>query len=101
MPDRETWRDVPGYEGYYQVSDLGRVKSLARVVPDRRVGQRSIPEKILKHGIRSGYESVLIQRRKIRTNRTVHSLVAEAFLGPKPDGSNVCHKNGNSADNRP
>jgi hypothetical protein len=78
----EQWRDIPGYEGRYQVSDLGRVKSL-----------KGTP-KILKAGPRNGYPSVVLAVDGVKTNRTVHSLVAETFIGPRPDGMEVMHLDG-------
>jgi hypothetical protein len=76
----ETWKSVVGHAGY-EVSDLGRVKSSLR-------GGR-----ILRPGIASnGYPTVALGRGK---TRTIHSLVAEAFIGPRPDGQEVRHKDGN------
>lgn len=71
----EIWKDITGYEGYYQVSDLGRVKSLHRN-----------KEHILKHGYnRNGYPLVALCVNYKMWTTTVHQLVAEAFLGHKRD----------------
>lgn len=67
----EEWRDVVGYEGLYQVSSFGNVKSLFRY------------KKILKPVIRNGYESVGLCKDKKAKYATVHRLVAEAFI-PNP-----------------
>lgn len=101
----EIWKDVPGYEGQYQVSNEGRVKSLARVVsvPRNRWGRRSV---------RSVNEAVM-SLQKDRRNRifvalrrdgkskrfTVASLVAAAFIGPRPEGLLVLHGDGDSTNN--
>ena len=71
------WKDVAGYEGLYQVSDTGQVKSLAR-----RWRRR---DKLLKPGKRAGnYLFVVLNRDGIEDRRSVHRLVAEAFL-PNPN----------------
>ena len=83
----EIWKAVPGYEGLYEVSDLGRVRSFARGVNGR----------LLKPGKASnGYFTVCLGRGK---SRTLHSLVAEAFIGPKPSGQEVLHKDGTRTNN--
>lgn len=80
----ENWKAVPGYGGLYEVSDLGRVRSYARGTA-----------RLLRPGIAShGYPTVALGRGK---SRTVHSLVAEAFLGPRPAGQEVCHRDGDRA----
>lgn len=77
----EHWKSVPGFEGRYEVSSEGRVRSLLR-------GGR-----VLRAGIAShGYPMVVLGR---GNPRTIHSLVAEAFLGPRPAGQEVRHKDGN------
>ena len=77
---KEIWKDVKGYEGCYQVSNLGRVKSLERKVrggnnwPTRK-------ECILKPGIsRDGYLLVGFSKKNKKTTRTIHRLVIAAFL---------------------
>ena len=82
----ENWKDIKGYEGFYQISDLGRVKSLERDVcfPNGTVN-RHIEEKILVQNIgKRGYAYVnLYLNGKMKTIKT-HRLVAEAFL-PNPE----------------
>lgn len=96
----EEWRPVPGYEGLYEVSDHGGVRSLPRdIVCSNRVTRRS--GKVLKTNTNtSGYlEVCLCDHTKRRTAR-VHRLVLEAFVGPQPDGMEVRHLNGVRTDNR-
>lgn len=97
----ENWKPIPGYEGYYEVSDLGRVKSLARVVPHPTVPAGEIPlrERILKQSpIR--YPAVNLSRDGRQKNVKVHRLVAEVFV-PNPEGYEVVdHLNGDTHDNR-
>lgn len=97
----ETWKDVPGYEGYYQASDQGRIKSLDRRIPDRRTGAKTVSGRLLVPGSSNRpYLTVVLQRCGKRSTRKVHSVVAETFLGPRPKGYNVCHRNGDGSDNR-
>lgn len=89
---QELWKDIPNYEGYYQVSNLGKVKSLQR--------KWCLQEKILKGSlITCGYVAVqLCKDRQIPF--LVHRLVAEVFI-PKIDGKDyIDHINGIKTDNR-
>ena len=89
---KEIWKDVPGFEGLYAVSDLGHVKSLERVT---RGGAMLVPERILKpaKATRGGYDVVQLHNHGRRTLRTVHSLMAAAFIGARPPGLDICHRN--------
>lgn len=91
----EQWRPIPGFDGY-EVSSLGRVRSY------RRHGGRGrellgTPRAKKVHAASTGYLSVTLQ--KPDGNRcgkyTVHTLVALAFLGPRPEGMQVAHADGN------
>ena len=92
----EIWKDVIGYDGIYQVSNLGNVKSLNY--------KRSGKEQVLKNGKnkKSGYFFVNLFKNKTIKNRNVHQLVAEAFLNHKPCGMDLVinHKNQIKTDNR-
>lgn len=94
---------MPGYEGYYQVSDLGRVKSLSRVVK-KKYGTQTIRTRILKPCLNDhGYFNVgLCKDKKTKVIR-VHKLVAMAFLGHVPCGYKevINHINFDPKDNRP
>lgn len=84
----ENWKPIAGYEGKYEISDLGRVKSLVR--------HGDTNSRILKPVLRkSGHLQVSLSGK----TRKVHQLVAVAFLGPCPDGMEICHKDGNPANN--
>lgn len=88
----ETWKPVPGYVKY-QVSDLGRVRSI-----DHWSGQRRVTGRVLKPGgSKSGHESVVLGR---GNTKTVHSLVLVAFSGTRPLGSDILHRNHIPWDNR-
>lgn len=103
----ETWKPVVGYEGAYEVSSAGRVRSLARtVVCKRRPRDHSVREQPVagcirrQHIGRYGYPLVALGVHGKRTVHAVHRLVLAAFIGPCPEGMEACHNNGNRADNR-
>jgi NUMOD4 motif len=80
----EEWRSVPGYEGFYEVSSQGEVKSLRLY--------RGTSERILKPAIDSGgYRNVKLWKDKKVKSFRIHELVAMAFLPPRPEGMEVCH----------
>lgn len=97
----EIWRDIKGYEGLYQVSNLGNVKSLKRVVPHKVNGSRTIPEKILKlSSDGSGYLYVSLSKDGKKKNPKVHRLVAESFI-PNPNNlPQVNHIDEDKSNNR-
>jgi hypothetical protein len=85
----ETWKPVLGYEGIYEASDWGRIKSL-----------KKIPHRILRPGPHTGGYQMVGLNNRIKTMRTVHRIVCAAFFGPIPEGMEINHKNGNKKDNR-
>lgn len=96
----ERWLPVPGWEGMYEVSDLGRVRSVGRVVP-RSSAPQTIPERLLKAGAGvNGYPRVNLCREGKYVQRTVHSLVLEAFVGRRPARMEALHGNGDRTDAR-
>lgn len=98
---RENWKPVLGHEGRYEVSDLGRVRSLARTIKDSRGKVYRREDRILAHVLFSaGYEGVGLYAKGKQSCRTVHSLVCEAFHGKKPAWAQcVRHLDGNSGNN--
>lgn len=95
---REEWRPVVGYEGFYEVSNLGRVRGV-----DRKDARGVFRPGILRKtriDKKTGYEYVYLRKDGMEKNCTVHRLVAQAFL-PAPDGDvEVNHINENRTDNR-
>lgn len=88
--EKEIWKDIKGFEGLYQVSNLGRVKSFY-----------GLKEKILKPGIiHKGYYQVILCKQSIKKIYLIHRLVYEAFNGTIPEGLQVNHINEIKADNR-
>jgi hypothetical protein len=81
MKDQEIWMDIPGYEGVYQVSSLGRVKSIERKVRNTNCSFRTVKEKILKNHIsNNGYYKVNLMKDNVSKSFTVHHLVSLCFL---------------------
>ena len=91
---KEQWKDVVGYEGLYQVSDIGRVR---RSGP----GVNTTVGRILVHLRGSNkYPSVALYKNGVRKQRTVHSLSLQAFVGPCPPGMECCHHDGDRGNPR-
>lgn len=100
MTPDEKWLPVVGYEGYYEVSDQGRVRSLTRRVYAGRGRDRISEGRVLSPYLGDHYVKVRLKRDASGATKNVHQLVAEAFLGPRPEGMEVCHDNGQNHDNR-
>lgn len=105
MADR--WVPVPGYEGAYQVSDAGQVRSVDRYItnpfPGRKTRTQLIKGRLLKPGIaKAGRYPYVNLSNDTGDRRTfhVHRLVLLAFVGPMPTGMQTRHLNGNATDNR-
>ncbi|WP_171947573.1 NUMOD4 motif-containing HNH endonuclease [Bradyrhizobium erythrophlei] len=104
----ERWLPVVGFEGKYEVSELGRVRSLDRIETYVRRDQYSGRDltirrkhrgRILQPGPQvSGHRTVVLGRKE--GSRLVHHLVLEAFVGPRPAGHEGCHRNDLPDDNR-
>ena len=96
--NNEIWKDVVGYEGLYEISNLGRIRSVDRVVEGRN---GIVPGKILKtRDNGTGYEKVCLCKSNIKKDLYIHRLVAESFI-PNPYGlKDVNHINEIRNDNR-
>ena len=88
---KEIFKDIPNYEGLYQVSNLGNVKSI-----------KFNEHRLLKFGLTSGYRRVNLYKNKTRQHCQVHVLVCIAFLNHKPNGHKIVvdHINNDKLDNR-
>lgn len=92
----EIWRPIDGWDGFYEVSDRGAVRSLDRFVIHARFGpthKSFYRGRVLKPGWGSGYAVITLVEtgRNRREQRYVHDMVLVAFVGPKPTGFEVCH----------
>lgn len=103
FPAEETWKDIPGYEGYYQVSTWGNVRSLDRYVKCNRGSVRIAygkPVKIFR-APKTGHSFVNLQKECKHYGARVHRLVLETFVGPCPESMEGCHfPDRNGANNR-
>lgn len=97
----EVWKDIKGYEGRYQVSNLGKVKGCERVV-NSRYGVKRIKQRILKQTISNcGYKQIILYDIKIKQKMLlVHRLVTQAFIPNPKNKPHTNHKNGIKTDNR-
>jgi len=97
----EIWKDIKNYEGYYQISNKGRVKSLNRIVPHSYSGKLTLPEKILKlHKKSNGYYTVSLCKNTRKGIRFyVHRLIAEAFIPNPQNYIEINHIDGNGYNN--
>lgn len=95
---REEWRDIKGYEGLYQISEFGKVKSLERKVNGPK-GLRIVEEKILKPYIGTGYKKVHLSKSGKGKQISVHRLVATNFIREPVGREVVNHIDGNKLNN--
>jgi len=97
----ERWRDIPGWEGYYQASDLGRIRSVDRIITDSNGAQRKMKGKILSPAPRNKYGHVVVGLwiGGVGKKEYIHRLVALTWIGPCPDGQQVRHGQNGKLDN--
>lgn len=101
IQESENWKPIKGYENHYEVSDLGRVRSISRFVPFMN-SQKYCPSQIKKstRHYKNKYHSVLLKVEQEEKRFSLSRLVAEHFI-PNPDNKpEVNHKFGNKDDNR-
>ena len=102
---QEEWKEVVGFEGLYEVSNKGRVRSLDRKVP--RLGKYGQPSHMVYKGklipmwiTNQGYLRLTLNRDGKKSNHLVHRLVANAFIPNTENKETVNHKNGIKSDNQ-
>lgn len=96
----EEWKPVPGYEGLYEVSDLGRVRSVPRVQVTNTCTRR-LKGRVLKPRKLAGHHKVMLSDASFkRKDLLVHRLVLFTFVGEPPEGYEACHRNDIGTDNR-
>jgi hypothetical protein len=101
------WLPVSGYEGQYEVSDLGKVRSIDREVVRRYRTGKVISYPLCGHTLkpvagngRNAYASVLLSKKGKVKRFLIHRLVLETFIGPPETGQEGCHCDGNGKNNR-
>ena len=99
--EHEIWKDVSGFEGYYKVSNLGRVKSLDRIILSKNGKNMPFCGKILKYRTgKRGYPYVTLRSPNLKKTVKIHRLVAKAFI-PNPKGKpQVNHIDENKLNNK-
>lgn len=100
----EIWKDIEGYEGYYQISNLGNVKSLERTIKNSGTysGYYKVKERILKieeNKHRYGYYEISLKKNGKEKRFKVHRLVAHAFINNPDNKPEVNHIDGNKSNN--
>jgi predicted XRE-type DNA-binding protein len=99
--NQEIWKPIPGFEGLYSASSLGRICSENRVVKHYSGGPKHLTGAIRKLTLGTfGYLNVLLCKENCRTRFAVHRLVLMAFSGQLGEGLDARHLNGNRTDNR-
>lgn len=96
------WIPVPGFEGLYEASDAGYIRSVDRSIlrSDGRV--YPLKGRVLKETVMpSGHLRIDLRKDGKTIPSLVHQVVALAFLGPYPENKEICHKDGNPANNQP
>jgi hypothetical protein len=97
----EVFKDVENYEGYYQISNLGRIKSLQRFAKNHSGFKKVLKERFLNPSIsKTGYYVVSFKKDGIKKTFKVHRLIAIAFIDKVEGKDFINHKNGIKTDNR-
>lgn len=99
MTEIEIWKDIPGYEGEYQASTLGRIKSLDRYIDNYPSGKRFQKGRVLKLRVSEKGRKRLCVDIPGMKSALIHKLVMLTFVGPRPEGKEICHKDGNESNN--
>lgn len=97
--NEEEWREVPSWEGYYEVSSLGRVRRVD-AIGKRNPVYAGMGGRPLKLRFLNAYLSCDFRMPSRKQRIRVHVLVLEVFVGPRPPGMVACHRNGDKLDNR-
>ena len=97
----EIWKDIPSYEGYYQVSTLGNFRSLPRTVKYKSSGTRKYPGKpLLTETAKDNYQRIVLMKEGVKTRYQAHRLIALVFI-PNPENKPfINHKDGNKSNNK-
>jgi len=97
--EKEIFKDIPEYEGLYQISNLGRVKSLEKFRRSAKNSYRIHPEKILKQRICNTYFQVALSKNTKKKYYYIHTLLLETFIKKRPKNYFCRHLDGNPLNN--
>lgn len=103
MANREIWKPVPGYEGFYEVSSLGRIRGVDRVIMRKDGKKYTVKGAILSPAKRGydGYLDISLRKEGHQKTHKIHRLVMLTFVGEPPEGKpEVDHKDGDPENNR-
>lgn len=99
---QENWLPIPGYEGFYEASDMGRIRSVDRIIRTRD-GVTSLRKgKIISTKFVANEKRVVVHLWKENNQKLfrLHKLIMLTFVGPRPEGMDICHYDGNAQNNR-
>lgn len=98
--EKERWKPIPGYEGIYEASTLGRIRSVSRYI-NGRWGMTFRKSHILSpNDVHDGYQQVKFSINGVKSQPLLHRLVAETFIPNPMNLPQVNHKDGNKSNNR-
>ena len=98
--DKEIWKDIPGYEGFYRVSNMGRIRSLNRIIDKFGKGKYFIDGRILSPGISNkGYFYVNLHKKGKYNRQNIHILVLQSFDRMNKKGEVCRHLDNNQQNN--
>lgn len=99
----EVWMDIPDYQGYYQASNLGRIRSVDRLIVDKNGCEKNHKGRVLKGSINTdGYRKINLSKNNIQKTLTFSQVIAITFLNHVPNGVTIVvdHINGDILDDR-
>ena len=100
----ETWKNIKHLKGFYQVSNMGRIRSLTRKIfaptPWGDMGFRKYKGRLLKLNSGNRYVTIALSKNSIRNTYNVHRLVLESFVGRCPKNFECCHWDNNKHNNK-
>jgi len=96
----EIWKTIKGYEGYYEISNLGRIKALERIVDNHSMFLKKIKEKILTNSIsKTGYYTTSLSIKAVKKTFKIHRLIAINFIENHNNYPCINHIDGNKLNN--
>jgi len=97
----EVWKPIPGYKDSYEASSKGRIRSVDREVEQSNGVTKRVEGTVLDPTDVTGYPAVTLWKHGEPSSKYVHHLVARTFVGDRPEGHEINHKNGDPHDNTP